>query len=1337
MDINKVKVEGPGITGEGILPGDVAPFTITYKDAGRGIPKVDVFGPDHQPLTIVEDNDKKEGVCNCEYQPGVFGEYTVAITYAGLPLPNSPFKVMLKPTVDIGKVKTEGPGLSRCKVDEPTWFKVHTNGAGKGKLDLKIEQTDGTLIEPVVNDDGKGTYTVEYTPKMVGNFKVSISYGRCKLPKSAFNVTVVPPGDAGEVVVSGDGLKDIRVGFVGKIFVDASKAGKGDINCIIIGPDNKPLEIGCEALQLVKCQNGITEYAFKPDVPGPFIINVTFAGQPVPGSAFHTTVRPSLDIERIKLLIDRENPPRINKPYKFTVDCQDAGMGPVTFGMMGDPENDNPNNPRKDILVIVCDADGKPINDKKGKPLVIEYKVLSSGVAHFTFTPEVEGPLFLKVQYDSVNVPKSPMRVTVGSGIDMSKVQLYGDGITSDSPVRANKPMVFTIDCSACKAGPVSLDYAGKYTINKFDDTDVKDMKMNVIGPDGKPMLCDVKKKDDCTFIVTLKPELVGMMSITLIGGPDGRHAPRSPLKINVKPSVDASKLIIGGDGIEKDKVPREGKLCVLDIDGGKAGKAPFSVSVNGQDKTPEGSKKPGKKGKTGGAISPSSKDPTGPLVPGFGADGKPSPGMYISPDGTICDDTGAPVLSADNKKPLKCGLGGPGGPKSPKTDDNGNLLGPDGKPLEGSDGTPVKAASGKEGPTTGPDGTIFGSDGKPLLGSDGKPLKAGQMYDGKPLCNNEGELLAPNGKPVIGPNGEPIKSGKNPIGLSVEPSGAVLGPAGEPFCGADGNPLFAGMDANKKPVIDGKGCLCGPDGQPLVGPDGKGIKPGAGSLGPNVKPDGSLVNGDGSPVLGPDGKPLKCAMGPNGKPTVDDDGNLVGTDGKPLFAPCGNPTKSDKDGNLLGPDGKPLLDASGNPIPSAGKPYVGPDGTLYGPAGNPLIGPDGKPLFAKLGPDGKPLFDEAGNLLGPDGKPLLGADGRPFNKGAIGPDGSVFGPDGKPILDKDGKPVKAGLGNPLKAPDAFPGPHIGEDGGVTKTDGTPLIGSDGNPLKVATGGKPQSDPKTGNLLGDDGKPLIGADGKPVTSSGGPYGPLVCPDGLVEGPGGNAVPGPDGKPLFCEQKPDNTPCKDGDGNLVGADGGPLLGPDTNPVNFGKDTDTVGDSGPAEDPCDINVVILGPDGKPIAAVVKDLGDGKLQVQYEPENEGPHTLDVTSGGDHAPKCPVEIDVKPELKLDGLNLGFGTGVTVGPDGTLFGADGKPLLDKNGKPIKCKLGPDGKPLRDAMGNLIGENGKPLVDENGNLLGPDGKPLLGPDGKPIKAPASGITVGDEVQYWDLMESLY
>jgi len=293
----------------------------------------------------------------------VFGEYTVTITYAGLPLPQSPYKVNIKPTVDIGKVKTEGPGLSRCKVDEPTWFKVHTAGAGKGDLKVEILQTDGSVLEPTITDDGRGTFNVEYSPKMTGNYKVSLSYGRCKLPKSPFNVTVVPPGDAGEVIVNGDALHGIRVGMTGRLFVDASKAGKGDLKVTIIGPDNKPLTTG---LELIKTVDGVSEYGFTPEVAGPYVISVTFSGHQVPGSPFDVNVNPSLDIDRIKLIVDRDNPPRINKPYKFTVDCSQAGAGPVLFGFIGDLENDNPDNPRKDILVIVCDDKGNPIKDKKG-----------------------------------------------------------------------------------------------------------------------------------------------------------------------------------------------------------------------------------------------------------------------------------------------------------------------------------------------------------------------------------------------------------------------------------------------------------------------------------------------------------------------------------------------------------------------------------------------------------------------------------------------------------------------------------------------------------------------------------------------------------------------------------------------------------------------------------------------------------------------------------------------------------------------------------------------------------------------------------------------------------
>ena len=46
VDPKKVKVEGPGLTGEDILPEENAWFKINYTEAGPAEPKVEIVGPD-------------------------------------------------------------------------------------------------------------------------------------------------------------------------------------------------------------------------------------------------------------------------------------------------------------------------------------------------------------------------------------------------------------------------------------------------------------------------------------------------------------------------------------------------------------------------------------------------------------------------------------------------------------------------------------------------------------------------------------------------------------------------------------------------------------------------------------------------------------------------------------------------------------------------------------------------------------------------------------------------------------------------------------------------------------------------------------------------------------------------------------------------------------------------------------------------------------------------------------------------------------------------------------------------------------------------------------------
>lgn len=66
------------------------------------------------------------------------------------------------------------------------------------------------------------------------------------------------------------------------------------------------------------------------------------------------------------------------------------------------------------------------------------------------FSAEVVGSLTANVSFASHPVPKSPFKITVGSGFDISKVKVYGPAV--EKPVTANHLTYLVVD--AKEAGP-------------------------------------------------------------------------------------------------------------------------------------------------------------------------------------------------------------------------------------------------------------------------------------------------------------------------------------------------------------------------------------------------------------------------------------------------------------------------------------------------------------------------------------------------------------------------------------------------------------------------------------------------------------------------------------------------------------------------------------------------------------------------------------------------------------------------------------------------------------------------------------------------------------------
>lgn len=107
-DAGKVKAYGPGLTGG--TANSPAEFTIDTREAGSGGLGLTIEGPCEAKIECF---DKGDGTCQVRYWPVEPGEYTINVSFADKPIPNSPFKSQIMPSkrVDVSGIKAYGPGL--------------------------------------------------------------------------------------------------------------------------------------------------------------------------------------------------------------------------------------------------------------------------------------------------------------------------------------------------------------------------------------------------------------------------------------------------------------------------------------------------------------------------------------------------------------------------------------------------------------------------------------------------------------------------------------------------------------------------------------------------------------------------------------------------------------------------------------------------------------------------------------------------------------------------------------------------------------------------------------------------------------------------------------------------------------------------------------------------------------------------------------------------------------------------------------------------------------------------------------------------------------------------
>lgn len=93
--------------------------------------------------------------------------------------------------VDAKRCYATGRGIQPkgVRVGDEADFRVHTQGAGEGKLEVKIIGPGGINEAVVIKKVDQYTFEVIYKPKKPGNYVVNITYTGQHITKSPFKVS--------------------------------------------------------------------------------------------------------------------------------------------------------------------------------------------------------------------------------------------------------------------------------------------------------------------------------------------------------------------------------------------------------------------------------------------------------------------------------------------------------------------------------------------------------------------------------------------------------------------------------------------------------------------------------------------------------------------------------------------------------------------------------------------------------------------------------------------------------------------------------------------------------------------------------------------------------------------------------------------------------------------------------------------------------------------------------------------------------------------------------------------------------------------------------------------
>ena len=587
----------------------------------------------------IEFTDEGDGVYLLHYTPTLPEPHTLAITYDGKDILNSPFVIPVLPAPDSALCKAMGEAIEKDSAlfvtNNPVKFTVDVSEAGTGTLSTSGEQPNGESIRVYTVVEG-GLHHLKFDPAIIGLHTLEVKWCDSDIPGSPFSFNVVDASKC--LVTSVPGTVQANEPF--SFTVDTRKAGNCTASYLSVTSEGAKIEPkskedaetpeaektsetaetpeAAEATNNADSVEGLFKYSCEYSTSGKAVLDIKIGETHVPGSPFNLTIVDSSQFSITGLNIDGDyaivcEPVEINVSGQPSEDDEDEDLVVVAHGPTADLNVDVKQNGRGGYVAKFVPIEpgsyevfaefamrhvrGSPFTIKVADPSKCQVLGKEPSVVHVGSSEEVtiktrgagEGKLEVAADYNDENLSvelkdiglDTYVVIFTGKAVGEAAVNLQWAGYVI--PVC---PLSLSVcDASKCRAvGSIfntKKGKAGSITSFILETQGAGEAKLDVSakGPSAQYTM-NVVEKEDNKYEVSFTPWEIGEHTINVLWGK--MHVPESPFTVNIGSPLEMEVCNATGDGLKHAIAGRKATFTVLSSEVGLLDKNGLSVTVMG-----------------------------------------------------------------------------------------------------------------------------------------------------------------------------------------------------------------------------------------------------------------------------------------------------------------------------------------------------------------------------------------------------------------------------------------------------------------------------------------------------------------------------------------------------------------------------------------------------------------------------------------------------------------------------------------------------------------------------------------------------------------------------------